>query len=224
MYMTCGDIQGGWRKIADVKNGENCPSTWRNFTIPNTSINVCRAGQDTAGDYSVTYSTNASCAGGFQHFCGKVIGYQKGTTDAFHSNELALIDQCHTYLDGLSFTYGMPRKHLWTLAMGTTTNTKGISGNCPCSKYPGDSPPSFVRDYYYCDSGNSGPVSTGYFPSHLVWDGKDCGDYNCCAQAGLPYFYRKLPVVSDDIEVRLCANEAYSNEGVLVGTMELYIM
>ena len=70
-------------KIADVHNGENCPSTWKSITIPNTSTKVCRSGQDAGGAYSANFSTEGACEG-FQHFCGKVIDYQKGTTDAFY--------------------------------------------------------------------------------------------------------------------------------------------
>ena len=147
MYMTCGDIQGGWRQIADIQSGENCPPSWKSLTIPGTSIKACRSGQDAAGIYSATYSTNASCTGGFQHFCGKVVGIQKGSTDAFRFENQ--ID--NAYLDGLSFTYGTPRKHLWSLAIGwSTTANRLYSANCPCSKYPGQFPLSFVRDHFYC--------------------------------------------------------------------------
>jgi len=66
-------------KIADIHNGENCPSTWQSMTIPNTSIKVCRSGKNATGAYTANFSTKGACEG-FQHFCGKVIGYQKGTT------------------------------------------------------------------------------------------------------------------------------------------------
>jgi len=211
-------------KIADVHNGENCPSTWKSITIPNTSIKACRSGNNSGGVYPVNYSTKC---GGFQHFCGKVIGYQKGTTDGFYEVWVqgTHIDDC--YLDGISITYGKPRKHLWSLAIGLTFDDYEYLGNCPCSNYTGRSPPSFVRDDYYCDSGSSGfPPRPEYFYDRPVWDGEGCSSHDsCCAQANMPYFYRHLIMpVKEDIEVRLCNNQVYTDEGVLVGTMELYVL
>ena len=224
MYMTCGDIQGGWRQIADIQSGENCPPSWKSLTIPGTSIKACRSGQDAAGIYSATYSTNASCTGGFQHFCGKVVGIQKGSTDAFRFENQ--ID--NAYLDGLSFTYGTPRKHLWSLAIGwSTTANRLYSANCPCSKYPGRFPLSFVRNHFYCDSGSTQrPDISVYYTNNPVWDGIGCSsEYSCCAQAGMPYFYRNLPVpVNEDIEVRLAVSDVYAHEAVIIKTMELYVM
>ncbi|XP_065911840.1 uncharacterized protein [Dysidea avara] len=229
MHMICGCIQGGWMKIADVHDGENCPPTWKNLTIPGTSIKACRSGEDAGGVYSATYSTKGACEG-FQHFCGKVIGYQKGTVDAFYEKWVGGIQIDDGYLDGVSITYGNPRKHLWSLAMGLALDDDSGSeklGNCPCSKYTGRSPPSFVRDHYYCDSGSSvRPTKATYLPNNPVWDGEGCSsDDSCCAQANMPYFYRHLSMpVKEDIEVRLCNNQPYSDEAVLIGTMELYVL
>ncbi|XP_065911845.1 uncharacterized protein [Dysidea avara] len=210
MHMICGCIQGGWMKIADVHDGQNCPSTWKSSTVPGTSIKVCRSGKDAGGAYSATYSTEGACEG-FQHFCGKITGYPKGTPDGFNPRWIGGKQIDDPYLDGLSITYGKPRKHLWSLAMGS----------CPCYKTPGPNPPAFVRDYYYC--GGSGSQQNYSLP---VWDGESCSsDNSCCSQAGMPYFYRRLPVpVKEDIEVRICNNQAFSDEGVLVGTMELYVL
>ena len=226
MYMTCGDIQGGWRKIADIQDGENCPPSWKSLTIPGPSRKVCRAGEDTAGVYSATYSTDANCTG-FQHFCGKVVGIQKGSTDGFGNVGGKQIDDA--YLDGVSITYGKPRKHLWSLAVGLSTSYNGQykTNNCPCSQYSGTVPPSFVRDHYYCDSGSTQyPSHSTYYANNPVWDGEGCSsEYSCCAQAGMPYFYRKLPVpVNEDIEVRLSVNQAYADESVIIEIMELYVM
>ena len=211
-------------KIADVQDGENCPSAWKNFTIPNTDIKVCRIGQDAAGIYSANYSTEGACLG-FQHFCGKVIGYQQGSPSAFVGGNKQIDD---IYVEGISITYGEPRKHLFSLAVGlTTTSSSGQVHNCPCSKFPGIAAPAFVRDHYYCDSGNQGsPAVNKYFPNDTLWDGEGCSSqYSCCSQPGMPYFYRSFPIpVKEDIEVRLMADEVYSNEAILVGTMELYVL
>ena len=59
----------------------------------------------------------------------------------------------------------------------------------------------------------------------LLWDGDECGSgNNCCNQTGMPWFYRILPQeVSDDIEVRLCANEDIDNEEIYVDLVEIYV-
>ena len=53
---------------------------------------------------------------------------------------------------------------------------------------------AFVYNNYYCELGDvrtfSGPL---YYLSNPLWDGKDCGNSNsCCAEVGMPWFYRKL--------------------------------
>ena len=41
------------------------------------------------------------------------------------------------YIDGVSITYGTPRKHIWSYAIGYTDNAHHHSPiNCPCSHYP----------------------------------------------------------------------------------------
>ena len=70
------------------------------------------------------------------------------------------------------------------------------------------------------------PSHSAYYPNNPVWDGEGCSsECSCCAQAGMPYFYRKLPVpINEDIEVRLSVNQAYADEAVIIEVMELYVM
>jgi len=47
----------------------------------------------------------------------------------------------------------------------------------------------------------------------------------CCAQIGMPWFYRKLPVpVADDFEVRICKNEGHGDEDIAIEKLELYVL
>ena len=130
------------------------------------------------------------------------------------------------YVDGFSITYGSPRKHLWTYAGGVSDNANYPSWNCPCAKYPGPSPPVFVENNYYCESGNSGGLNfRPIYVNDPLWDGEGCGTgNNCCAQPGMPWFCRTLPQeVEGDIEVRLCANQAYYDEDMFLELLEIYI-
>ena len=131
------------------------------------------------------------------------------------------------YVDGISLTYGTPRKHLFTYSSGYSSGLRS-NGNCPCAYYPGTNPPNFVRDYHYYESGSNyrppNYKSTVYY-SDPLWDGKGCnsGD-SCCSQAGMPWFYRDvLAKINEPIEIRICRDQIYSDEGILLKDLELYI-
>ena len=218
MQLSCGSKEGGWMRIADITNGDKCPTGWRQITSP---VRACRGTTDSAGCFSASFSNNDIP---YQHVCGKVVGYQKGTMDGFRT---IAKDIDGYYVDGISLTYGKPRKHLWTYANGFNSQTSTYSDyNCPCARHPGAKPPTFVRGHYFCDSGNSGSrIFTKYYTSNPVWDGKGCttGD-SCCSQAGMPWFYRQIPVqVKESIEARICHDQSFADEGILVKDMELYV-
>ena len=115
---------------------------------------MCRSPSDSTGCYRTTFSVNHA---GFNKICGKIKGYQKGSTDAFQafSNSPSLDNG---YVDGMSITVGNPRKHVWTYAVGLSVDgdfTDGIR-NCPCARNRGIAPLSFVGEHFYCESGNTG--------------------------------------------------------------------
>jgi len=163
----------------------------------------------------------------YEHICGQAKAYQKGNTNAFWPNKQSVDD---IYVDGISITLGSPRKHVWTYAVGTSDDYDfGDESpiNCPCATYPGRTPPAFVKCDYYCESGDVGEcVETQYYLSDPLWDGHGCTSGNsCCAQVGMPWFYRKLPVaVADNFEVRICKDQDNDNEDVGVEKVELYVM
>ena len=63
-----------------------------------------------------------------------------------------------------------------------------------------------------------------------LWDGEGCGAATCCELSyppGVtpPWFCKQLPeVTTDDIEVRLCADEPTTDEDTLLELIELYIL
>lgn len=152
-------------------------------------------------------------------------GYQKGSTDAFRPG-LGRVSINDPYLDGISITYGLPRKHIWSYGVGLSESTSDRHYICPCSQYHGVFPPSFVHDHYYCESGNTGEITTGtYFTSDPLWDGKGCsGNDNCCTEPNMPWFYHQIPLTSnEDLEARVCYDELFDNESVLVKKLQLYV-
>ena len=213
----------GWLRIADfdVSKGDDCPKGWRKTKV--NSIEMCRSLYDTAGCYSATFSVNGTR---YRKIRGMVRGYQQGSTDSFDSR------RSHrgintAYVDGVSITLGNPRKHVWTYIAGISDDYDYPTSNCPCAAVPGPIPPSFVGEYYYCESGNRGPFEyTVHYTDDPLWDGAGCfhDNNNCCTNVGLPWFYREFPEAQhEDIEVRICADQVYNDEAVLVDQLKLLI-
>ena len=209
-------------RIANINaaGGDSCPTGWRKITSP---TRACRAPSDNAGCYSAHFTTYNIP---YSRVCGMVVGYQKGTTDAFYAlARKTLIDE--PYLDGVSITYGSPRKHIWSYAAGVSESySRDQPATCPCSWRGGTRAPSFVRDHYYCESGSTidGLNFRAYFTGDPLWDGKGCSRSNCCAQPNLPWFYHHIPLTSNEnVEARICYDQPLSDEAVLVKEIQLYV-
>ena len=240
MELQCGGYSGGWTRIVNLntRTSNHCPMGWSYYHSNQSGRHYCTGGTD-AGCYSVNLSTYQL---NYTSVCGKLRGYQRGSMNAFYPAGYALSIasgyQPETasstingaYVDGVSITVGQPRKHLWTYAVGLSDDyqynySKG-GYNCPCAQYPGPSPPSFVGDHYYCESGNTGPYMSGKeYNSDILWDGSGCGSKNnCCTRPGLPWFFRDLTmVITDNIEVRICRDQSSYDEEVLLEEMYIYI-
>jgi len=109
--------------------------------------------------------------------------------------------------------------YVWTYAVGLSDDYNNTKVNCPCAKYPGPDPPTYVGYHYYCESGNTG--TSGRNKIHTddqLWDGKGCElEDSCCYDAGMPWFFRQFPTTTTgDIEVRICSDQGLNNEAVVV--------
>ena len=212
--VECGNI-GGWTRIASVNiaKGNECPSGW--IKSSQDGISFCRSPSDSPGCYSVLFSSkNIS----YQKVCGMARGYQKGSPDAFLWNNM----------DGLSITHGNPRQHIWTYAVGIGDGNTYVGSNCPCAANAGTAPDSFTgQTHYYCETGNNeGEFKhASYYLSDHLWDGSDCPTGNtCCNNPNLPWFYRELDMATaNDVEVRICTDQSFGDEAILVDQLELYI-
>ena len=218
---TCAGVGGGWRRIVNINisAGDDCPGEWRKTT--QSGVSLCRGGDGGRVCSSANFSTNGIS---YQRVCGRARGYQKGDTVAFYGESIfrATVDQ--SYVSGLSITYSNnPRQHIWTFATGRGERYNNI-WNCPCSVYGGQSPPSFVGNNYYCESGSvDGPVTSTYYLNDALWDGAGCID-NCCDDTTQPWFYRQLnQATQDNIEARICDEGPFSRMATLIDQLELYI-
>ena len=211
LNIECGE--GLWTRVAYLNMSDpmqSCPPAWRDRSA--NGVRVCGL---PAGSYhqchSIFYHTDHS----FTRICGQVIAYQYGYPDSFHRST---IDQ--PYVEGVSITHGRSqRSHIWTFA----ADGKETSNTCPCEG--GGSPPSFVGNNYYCESGYKGtsnPLGILY-TSDPLWDGAGCeSEGSCCSTA--PWFTVDLVnPTTDDIEVRICANHYEYEEDTPVHLLELYV-
>ena len=214
MELECGGHKGGWMRIADLNTtrGDICPSGWTEITTP---VAACIAPSEDAGCYAADFSTLSIP---YSKVCGMAVGYGSRSTDGFLASIFPSRSINGPYVDGVSITYGDPRKHIWSYAID----------NCPCFNNPFEQPPTFVHDNYYCESGSLGnsvaPVA-GVYINDPVWDGNGCsGEENCCSEPSLPWFYRQIPLTtSQDIETRICRDQASTDEDVLVRELQLYV-
>ena len=219
IILSCAGVEGQWRRIAgiNISAGDDCPTGWNKSSY--NGVSFCRASSDGGGCYSTFFTTNGVS---YQHVCGRARGYQKGLPEGFHTT--LSIDTY--YVEGLSITHGNPHQHIWSYAVGQTDYGNNNYGNCPCAVIPGSAPPSFVGSNYYCESGAGNSFSqSAYYFSDPLWDGAGCSASNtCCSNIDQPRFHYQLnEMTQDDIEVRICRDYFFSDEGVLVDMLELYI-
>ena len=221
----CGD--GLWYRVAylDMSDStQQCPSNWKEIS---TLVRACRRPRSTRASCPGEYFSTGSLQ--YSKVCGRAIGYQDGSTDMFAlRNPLHTIDD--PYVDGVSVTYGMPRTHIWTFAVGNSeARVANYTTNCPCANPAANTAPApnFVGDNYFCESGNprDGLGSGGIiFENDPVWDGERCEGECCNNGKSPPWFSVTLPnTTSDDIEVRICGDEGTNSEDTLIQLLEIYI-
>ena len=162
--------------------------------------------------------------------CGRIRGYQYGSNSAFYFYAQGI--DAH-YVDGISLTHGVPgsRQHIWTFAVGLSEASDSSYSNekCPCDTANYDRVPAFVGNDYFCENGLPSPWSSIYYTvlhsDDVLWDGQGCMTTStCCQLNNPPWFTKNLPnATADDIELRICADNAYGQEDVPIELIELYV-
>ena len=225
MTRTCGGITGGWMQVANIDmtdSSHTCPQGLRTLTTP---LRMCGRNATSAGCSSATFDSHGIP---YTRVCGKIIGYQDKTPNAFqpyYDNRALTIDD--TYIDGVSLTYGSkPRKHIWSfVAAIDEIQTNYHKYKCPCIARQSIPIPPWVGNDYFCDSGAKERWQFIFYPDDPLWDGEGCGPTStCCSFNNPPWFSKQLPSpTTDDIEMRLCVDQLSSNEGMPVEKVELYV-
>ena len=216
----CGG--SGWRRVAYLNmsdSSQQCPSVWQEIATP---FRVCGRRLNRASCEGLTYTTGSEQYG---QVCGRIVGYQRGTPDAFRGSSLSIDSY---YLDGISVTHGSPRQHIWSFA-GGFDEENSIHATCPCvtGSTNGNNLPSFVGQNYFCEAGIT-RYSSGYafWPNgDPLWDGQGCGPTSsCCTFNSPPWFNVQLSSpTTDDIEVRICGDQPIGDEDTPVQRIELYV-
>ena len=213
----CGP--GPWYRVAylNMSNpAERCPSAWMEY---NTSgVRAC--GRPTSTSGSCPHVQYSIC-NQYSRVCGRIIGYQVASPDAFKSTS----DQS---VDGVTITHGA--QYIWSYVAGLTEHGNSIySGStCPCSNTDGQArdPPLSIGNNYYCESGNS---MSDFRRGHLyledkLWDGQQCEGTCCTGTNSPPWFSVQLPAPTNDaIQVHICCNQDTGDEDIPVELIELYV-
>ncbi len=162
--------------------------------------------------------------------CGRIKAYQSSTPDGFdpyYTNQALTIDDL--YVDGVSVTHGRnPRKHIWTFA-AAIDEVRSDRNVCPCTKTD-----TLTLGLYHHLLGTITSVTLHgsryaytfkFYSDDPLWDGAGCGDSStCCQFNNPPWFCKQLPQpTTDDIELRLCADEALSNEDIALEQVEFFV-
>ena len=222
MDVLCG-VEGGWTRLAylDMTDStQSCPDGLQLYQSGN--VRACGRQYDGNGDSNCASIKYPSDGTSYSEVCGKAVGYQHASPDAFSTPSSSDIDSY--YLDGVSITRGSPRQHIWSLTAGIF-ESKHYPWNCPCnSPSPGQAPPDFVGDDYFCESAISASShQVVLYTSDPLWDGKGCGAHEtaCCNAPGLPWFHKTFNTSTTDyIELRFCGTE---QDDVPLSFYEIYV-
>ena len=236
---NCGG-EGGWTRVAYVnmsQSGATCPQGLTQTTL--SGLTLCGRMD---GDYNFTTPYGSGCQStvfstlglNYSQVCGQLRGYQRGTPDAFHpyyDNPSLTIDS--VYVDGVSITYGsVPRKHIWTYVTGLNLMyiySGGTIFNCPCNDGNPRMPPPFVGSDYYCETGKNDKTCCDYstlYSNDPLWDGQQCPgeEAPCCTHPNMPWFNKTLSeTTTEDIELRVCADEVITIEDTSLEVIELFV-
>ena len=215
--LYCGP--GLWCRVAYLNMSdpkEHCPPTWMEY---NTSgIRACGRPDNSRGSCIATvHSTNFQ----YSRVCGRVIGYQMASPDAFSANND--ID-----LDGIDITHGVQHVHIWSYVAGQSASqqSRDRQSNCPCNgPGQGRQPPLSINGDFYCESGNQDErFQYKLYTNDKLWDGHECEGTCCTGTKSPPWFSVQLPApTNDSIEVRICCDQGTEDEDTPIELLELYV-
>ena len=227
------DGEGGWMRVGYLnmsEPGATCPPGLTLQLYSNIDHGVC--GLSNGSTHATTFFPSHAIQ--YNKICGQLRGYQYRSPDGFpplvSDTGSPNIDNCNTYVDGVTITYGSnPRKHIWNYAGGLSEGHHWGDLLCPCNTGSfSTTSPSFVGSDNYCESGL--PAGHWWQPvlysNDTLWDGQQCNGNEgpCCSNSKMPWFMKTLnETTTEDIELRVCTNQGYSDEDTPLDIIEIYI-
>ena len=196
MTRTLGGRTSGWMRIAKL-DVDNCPQGFN--TTNHISVNTCIRSDSSAGCTEINYSTHNVR---YSNISGAVRALAFGHLDGFNNadgNTFRLIygNLNRNYLDGVSVSSN--NEHVWSFAAGCLCDEdKPKDDNNP-------NKPIFLGNDYTCSKFRDMWVSKQQCGSDSSW------------------FFKMLPTTTSDITVRVCRDEASSEEDIALSELELYI-
>ena len=215
----CGN--GHWYRISYINMtdpSQQCPPAWREYNI--SGMRACGRPVGSRGCHATFHNAPHP----YSKVCGRVVGFQVGTPDAFNPT----CTEPFT-MDGIVISRGVSQHHIWSYIAGVTESSSYHKrGNCPCSSRAGAEPPPSVNigTNYYCESGNptTNTMSLKVYADDPLWDGLQCEGTCCSGAKSPPWFSVQLPTFTTDwIEVAICGDEYTRNEDTPVQLLEIYV-
>ena len=225
MSRSCGGVTGNWMRVALLeynKATSSCPPGLKKHL--DSGIHTCGVLSSDPTCVSIAIDTHGVA---YSRICGEVLGYQVGAAHVFTNSSIDEI-----YIDGVGLTHGSnPRQHIWTFAaaLDVTADVPGYSCECSNAELPGDTPPAFVGQDYFCDTGLQGRYSfvdhNKFHAESPLWDGAGCiFAGTCCSFNNPPWFHKQLPSpTSDDMEIRVCTTFDRVHADMRLQHAEIYI-
>ena len=220
---NCGNTTG-WTRVAYLnmtQPGATCPQVLNQEN--RGGLTLCYR-PESGQCYATIYSTLGIS---YSQVCGQVRAYQYGTPDGFNSfTKFGETTLDSIYVDGVSVTYGSPRKHIWTYAGGATQDGTREE-ECPCNTGNTNAQvPPFVGNDYYCESASDVVRNSNtLYPDDPLWDGQQCTNLEgpCCTHPNMPWFAKMLnEITTENIELRSCFNrDEYEDTPLQI--VELYV-
>ena len=166
MEELCGSDEG-WTRIAYLNMSDlsqECPCGFRLYETK--GVRACGRPLSSGGScVSVIFPSNGIS---YSEVCGRVVGYSYDSPDAVDNGtgHAQHVDINSYYVDGVSITFGNPRKHIWTLMAGLQEHNNNDNGRftCPCQQGSQQSAnlQSFIGNDYFCEAPPSGGASVLY--------------------------------------------------------------
>lgn len=201
-----------------------CPLNWRLYE---GEVRACGSTVQNGGCSSAIFPTNTS----YNHVFGRIIGYQKGSPDAFDAKSGSAFTIEEEYVDGVSLTYGASgsRKHIWTfvIVLHYTDPQYQTRIGCECTNinYNWTEQFPFIGRNYFCESGDHDPgyVLDRVYQDDPVWDGQGCPSTSTCCANGPPWFCASLnETTTEDLEIRICQDQPLTDEDILISLVDIY--